>query len=248
MKSPALLALAALGACPGLAAAQLYSIFTSVITECDAEDVYPTEVYPVETAQYSDGVYTTSYPILCPTGATTQTYTITETYAGASSLPTFAEPTTTPYGFTTSHAVCDVCGEQPITTTITCPSGGATYIAATTDAYDTEAPVYPTTGKNATANHPAATSKSHAEGETSTGTITKTLAPEQSSSGYHAEKPTQTGSADATYKASTKSADAENTSGYKAQSTKPVTVSGASETSGRSISLLIFIGSVIALF
>jgi hypothetical protein len=273
MRSPALFALAALGTCPSLAAAQLYSLVTSVITECDADatDLYTTDASPVETAPPTHGypaysmpscacgcetctftsVYTTSYPILCPTGTSQQMYTITETYAGASELPTFAEPTTTPYGFTTSHATCDVCGEQPITTVITCPSGGSTYYASETDAYNTVPPVYPTIGKNATDSHPAATSKPYAEGEpgahgTSTGTITKTLAPEQSSSGYHAEKPT--GGANATHPASTKSADAENTSGYKAQATKPVTVSEASDKSARSISLLIFVGAVIALF
>ncbi|KAH6652287.1 hypothetical protein BKA67DRAFT_352211 [Truncatella angustata] len=208
MKSPTLLALAALGTYPGLTAAQLYSYFTSVITECaEATDAHPTQAYPTEAPQFSHGsvaysmpscdcgcktctytsIYTTSYHLLCPTGVTPQEYIITETYAGAPAIPTFAEPTTLPYGFTTIDATC--------------------------------------TGY---------------EDETASGTstITKTLAESAVTPGYHASQSTQASSPES-YPVGHSSANA-------AQSTKPVTVSAASQTFTLSIYSLLAIGSIVA--
>ncbi|KAH8196600.1 hypothetical protein TruAng_009226 [Truncatella angustata] len=284
MKSPTLLALAALGTYPGLTAAQLYSYFTSVITECaEATDAHPTQAYPTEAPQFSHGsvaysmpscdcgcktctytsIYTTSYHLLCPTGVTPQEYIITETYAGAPAIPTFAEPTTLPYGFTTIDATCTICGEEPITTVITCPSGGATYVASATDAHNGLAPVYPTAVSNDTGAHPAAsgyqsTHSSEADGahpvatsiadaagtgyedETASGTstITKTLAESAVTPGYHASQSTQASSPES-YPVGHSSANA-------AQSTKPVTVSAASQTFTLSIYSLLAIGSIVA--
>ncbi|KAK7957057.1 uncharacterized protein PG986_006279 [Apiospora aurea] len=76
--------------------------------------------------------FTTSYSAFCPTGISDQTYTITETYVGMSSLPVFATPTAVPYGFTVEMATCTKCGAQPLTVAITFPSGGSPFVPAAT--------------------------------------------------------------------------------------------------------------------
>lgn len=163
MKHHCVFALTALGAYAGLGRAQLLSYVTAVITECS--DLSETEATSTadpavthtvtDTCSYSmpvcdcgcetctfTSVYTTAYPILCPTGVAHLTYTITETFAGMSTLPTFAEPTGVPYGFTVTDAICTICGEEPVTTVITCPSGGATYhTGAQTTASSAEASI-----------------------------------------------------------------------------------------------------------
>ncbi|KAI0505207.1 hypothetical protein F5B22DRAFT_661758 [Xylaria bambusicola] len=65
-------------------------------------------------------------------GVTAQSYAITETYIGLSSLPSFDEPTQMPYGFTSSVHTCNagVCGPEAITATMTYPSGGGPFVAA----------------------------------------------------------------------------------------------------------------------
>ncbi|KAH7027977.1 uncharacterized protein B0I36DRAFT_365106 [Microdochium trichocladiopsis] len=63
--------------------------------------------------------FVTSYPAFCPgqksgfgsdkPGFTEQTYTVTETYVGVSSVPQFASATDVPFGFTISVATCTAC-------------------------------------------------------------------------------------------------------------------------------------------
>ncbi|KAI1840402.1 hypothetical protein JX266_013410 [Neoarthrinium moseri] len=152
MKHRVLLALTALGRFASLGSAEAFSYIEAVVTECDdGDDAYETNAAttagaiitpPAEhgTCAYTmppcdcgcptcttTSVYTTAYPILCPTGVSDQPYTITETYVGMSTLLPWPTPTSIPYGFTTSEAVCHACGDKPVTTVITCPTGGATY-------------------------------------------------------------------------------------------------------------------------
>jgi len=61
-------------------------------------------------------VYTTVYSQFCPTAPsyfTPVTYTVTESCTGAT--PTFITTPHVPQAFTTTNAVCTVCGETPIT-------------------------------------------------------------------------------------------------------------------------------------
>lgn len=144
---PALVALVALGTHFGFGGAQLMSYVTSIVTEC-LDPLNPAVPYAAETtpAQYPQGTvaydmpschcgcptctftstYTTAYPIFCSTGLTQQAYTITETYAGMSALPTF-EPTETPYGFTVAEATHTPDGAPPLVQTMTYPSGASPY-------------------------------------------------------------------------------------------------------------------------
>ncbi|KAI0442700.1 hypothetical protein F4803DRAFT_550865 [Xylaria telfairii] len=72
--------------------------------------------------------FTTAYLAFETAGAVgtkTQSYVITETYVGLSSLPPFEKPTPLPYGFVTGVETCNlgVCGPEAITATITYPAG-----------------------------------------------------------------------------------------------------------------------------
>ncbi|MCJ1303733.1 hypothetical protein MMC08_006543 [Hypocenomyce scalaris] len=62
--------------------------------------------------------YTTVYSEFCPTGLQPKTYTVTATY---SATPTPPNPTFVPPGFTATVTVCTVCGETPLTATLTVP-------------------------------------------------------------------------------------------------------------------------------
>ncbi|GAW13729.1 hypothetical protein ANO14919_031180 [Xylariales sp. No.14919] len=66
-------------------------------------------------------------------GMGVQTYAITETYLGLSSLPRFEQPTQIPYGFTSQVETCGpgVCGPHAITATMTYPIGGGPFAGAT---------------------------------------------------------------------------------------------------------------------
>jgi hypothetical protein len=76
-------------------------------------------------------VFTTALPAFCSEQTPTQqTFKATETYVGMSSLPTFATPTTVPYGFTVALETCTICGTEPLTMTMTFPSGGRPYVAS----------------------------------------------------------------------------------------------------------------------
>ncbi|KAI0430744.1 hypothetical protein F5Y09DRAFT_220641 [Xylaria sp. FL1042] len=65
-------------------------------------------------------------------GTKVQSYAITETYVGLSSLPRFEQPTQMPYGFTAQVHTCDAgtCGPNAITATMTYPAGGGPFVAA----------------------------------------------------------------------------------------------------------------------
>ena len=55
-------------------------------------------------------------------------YTITEVYSGMSAAPTLADRPHCPPGFTTGVETCTVCGDTPITATMTYPAGGSPYV------------------------------------------------------------------------------------------------------------------------
>ncbi|ETS76290.1 hypothetical protein PFICI_11677 [Pestalotiopsis fici W106-1] len=166
MKFGTLVALAAQGGLLHTANAQSLAYVTELVTECfdpwQTDIEYGTATTDTVSAPYYTGwgpvdysmpacecgcptcshtsVYSTNYPIFCSTGVTDQTYTITETYHGMPTLPTFAEPTECPYGFTTEEVTCTVCGDAPITQTMTYPSGGCPYDTGLQSAYPTLAP------------------------------------------------------------------------------------------------------------
>lgn len=70
-------------------------------------------------------------------GMKVQSYAITETYVGLSSLPRFEQPTEIPYGFTAQVHTCDagICGPKAITATMTYPAGGGPFVAAPVPTY-----------------------------------------------------------------------------------------------------------------
>jgi hypothetical protein len=150
MKNHPLIMLATLGTRFHFGDAQALSYVTDVVTECDN----PTETemplaLGTAAAQLPNGgvaysmpacecgchtctltsVYTTAFPIFCSTGLSPQPYTITETYVGMSTLPTFGEPTSAPYGFTVAEETCTMCGGEPLATAMTYPYGGTPYDA-----------------------------------------------------------------------------------------------------------------------
>ncbi|KAI0002328.1 hypothetical protein F4779DRAFT_622337 [Xylariaceae sp. FL0662B] len=131
--------------------AQQFSYSTSVVTECvsitaggpppppptAAPVPAPGKVaYSMPACASGDcasctlaSTYTTVLSALCATGLAPQTYTVTETYVGMSSLPSFATPTAVPYGFTTTVETCSACGKGgPVTATVTFPVGGSPYV------------------------------------------------------------------------------------------------------------------------
>ncbi|KAI8952999.1 hypothetical protein F4801DRAFT_539097 [Xylaria longipes] len=83
--------------------------------------------------------FTTAYPVFQTSGAIgmrTQSYVITETYVGLSSLLQFEKPTQMPYGFITGVETCNlgVCGPEAITATMTYPAGKAPIAGVATPA------------------------------------------------------------------------------------------------------------------
>ncbi|KAI1494890.1 hypothetical protein F5X96DRAFT_614860 [Biscogniauxia mediterranea] len=76
-------------------------------------------------------IYTTEYSIFCSTGIMNQQYTITKTYVGMSSLPTFATTTEIPFGFVKGVETCTHCGPTPITATMIYPATGRPYMVQT---------------------------------------------------------------------------------------------------------------------
>ncbi|KAF5983763.1 hypothetical protein FCOIX_2979 [Fusarium coicis] len=69
-------------------------------------------------------IYTTALPTIGPNGPGVHTYTITAPCA--SSHCQRPAPTECPPGFTTTAVICHVCGEHPVTTTLTLPIESAT--------------------------------------------------------------------------------------------------------------------------
>lgn len=139
--------------------AQFLSYMTTVVTECievrrtsDAEtksvQLSPgTVMYSMPPCNVCDcptcsitSTFTTAYSVFCPTGLSTQPYTVTETFIGLSSLPTFATPTSIPYGFTVTEATCTKCDTTPIIATLTYPGGGSPYGTGWSDSGTTGGP------------------------------------------------------------------------------------------------------------
>lgn len=143
-------------------AAQQYTYTTSTITSCGpdasggpggAGGAAPTLLGPgnlivgmppcpacdCNTCVHSN-IYTTSFGAFCPHGTTAMAYTITEVYSGMSAVPTLADRPHCPPGFTTAVETCTVCGEQPITATMTYPVGGSPYVPEMAVATQTGSP------------------------------------------------------------------------------------------------------------
>ncbi|KAI0132869.1 hypothetical protein BJ170DRAFT_730906 [Xylariales sp. AK1849] len=146
-----------LSGCYPAVGGQIISYTTSIVTEC-FEDATPTATGldnspsttscstppPQGTVTYNmpacemcgcpsctlTSAFSTSMPIFGSTGLIPQTYTVTETYVGLSSLPTFATPTSVPYGFTVAVETCTICGDTPLTMTMTYPSGYGPYASS----------------------------------------------------------------------------------------------------------------------
>ncbi|KAI3324390.1 hypothetical protein HD806DRAFT_522179 [Xylariaceae sp. AK1471] len=81
--------------------------------------------------------FTTAYPVFQTQGALgmkAQSYAVTETYVGLSSLPRFDQTTDVPFGFTTRLETCEVgmCGPEAITATMTYPAGGGPFVGPST--------------------------------------------------------------------------------------------------------------------
>ncbi|KAL3299837.1 hypothetical protein RB213_009407 [Colletotrichum asianum] len=71
--------------------------------------------------------YTTTYDSFCSTGLSRQVYAVTETYSGVEAKPTVAS-LSVPLGFTAEVQTCTMCGDKPVTATITYPVPDAAYI------------------------------------------------------------------------------------------------------------------------
>nr|RBQ99273.1 hypothetical protein FVER53263_00093 [Fusarium verticillioides] len=69
-------------------------------------------------------IYTTALPTIGPNGPGVHTYTITAPCASSDCQR--PAPTECPPGFTTTAVICHVCGEHPVTTTLTLPIESAT--------------------------------------------------------------------------------------------------------------------------
>lgn len=131
---------------------QVLSYITSVVTTC--LDARPTQApggqagggdnpgavsYRMPSCAICDcrgctalSTFTTAFSAFCSTGFKDQTYTITETYVGMSSLPSFATPTAVPFGFKVAIETCNSCGTRPLTVTMTFPSGGSPFAPVAT--------------------------------------------------------------------------------------------------------------------
>lgn len=99
---------------------------TIIQTTCPSDDCADatSSMGPVHTT-----VYTTLYDIICSTGLTQATYTVTETCTGETPVWPTPDPTYVPPGFTTMETVCEPCHhstatEGPPTVTLTVPCDG----------------------------------------------------------------------------------------------------------------------------
>lgn len=134
-----------------LSAAQDISYTTSTVTACfDHDDGLPTPapggpppgrdclvVIPGCGACDCDScahtaTYTTKYPAFCSTGLADVTYTVTEIRSGMKEAPRVTGRPDVPEGFTTAVETCTVCGDEPLTKTITYPVDGAPYVPVET--------------------------------------------------------------------------------------------------------------------
>ncbi|KAG9251494.1 uncharacterized protein F5Z01DRAFT_639104 [Emericellopsis atlantica] len=76
--------------------------------------------------------YTTSFPAFCASGLTDVMYTVTEVRSGMAKPPVITSRPSVPEGFTVAEETCTVCGDEPITRTMTCPVDGAPYVPVET--------------------------------------------------------------------------------------------------------------------
>ncbi|KAF4450846.1 hypothetical protein F53441_6069 [Fusarium austroafricanum] len=127
-------------------AAQRYTYTTRTMTECfsttqtsfgpaeptQGEDKY----WTVEMPECQDclctdcaytNTYTTTLDVLSPTGIAKFPYQVKEIYRGMSAMPADATSTAVPYGFTSGVETCSICGDEPVTGTMTYPRGGSPY-------------------------------------------------------------------------------------------------------------------------
>ncbi|RSM15232.1 hypothetical protein CEP52_000825 [Fusarium oligoseptatum] len=111
--------------------AQRYTYTTQTMTECFSST--QADFGPASPTQGPDKYWTVEMPEChdcnCPDCAYTHTYTTTldEIYRGMSTMPADATPTAMPYGFTSAVETCNICGDEPITATMTYPRGGSPY-------------------------------------------------------------------------------------------------------------------------
>ncbi|KAI0973385.1 hypothetical protein F4678DRAFT_477847 [Xylaria arbuscula] len=110
--------------------------------------------------------FTTGCQAFHTEGVKVQSYAITETYVGLSSLPSFDLPTQMPYGFTAQVHTCDAgtCGPEAITATMTYPAGGGPFVA-------TPVPVHGAGSSLSGDNNCSTSSAPHPKTETRTATV-----------------------------------------------------------------------------
>ncbi|KAF5025977.1 hypothetical protein F66182_1945 [Fusarium sp. NRRL 66182] len=128
------------------AAAQRYTYTTRTMTECfsttqasfgQAEPTQGADRYwTVEMPECQDcncsgctytNTYTTTLDVFSPSGIAKFPYEVKEIYRGMSAMPADATPTAVPYGFTASEETCNICGDEPVSATMTYPRGGSPY-------------------------------------------------------------------------------------------------------------------------
>ncbi|RSL47464.1 hypothetical protein CEP51_015774 [Fusarium floridanum] len=126
--------------------AQRYTYTTQTMTECfsstqaDFGPASPTQgpdkYWTVEMPECHDcncpdcaytHTYTTTLDVFSPKGLAKFPYEVKEIYRGMSTMPADATPTAMPYGFTSAVETCNICGDEPITATMTYPRGGSPY-------------------------------------------------------------------------------------------------------------------------
>lgn len=128
------------------AAAQRYTYTTRTMTECfsatqtsfgQAEPTQGADKYwTIEMPECQDclctdcaytNTYTTTLDVFSPSGIAKFPYQVKEVYRGMSAMPADATPTAVPYGFTSGVETCSICGDEPVTATMTYPRGGSPY-------------------------------------------------------------------------------------------------------------------------
>jgi hypothetical protein len=76
--------------------------------------------------------YATAYPAFDSSGTKDVTYAVTEVRTGMKEPPSVTARPDVPEGFTAAVETCTVCGDEPLTRTMTYPAGGAPFPPAET--------------------------------------------------------------------------------------------------------------------
>ncbi|KAI0164106.1 hypothetical protein GGR57DRAFT_516448 [Xylariaceae sp. FL1272] len=85
----------------------------------------------LENREWADHKQSTRFCTECVHAFQVQTYAVTESYVGASTLPSFPEPTIIPQGFTSRLETCVAgCGSGEVAATMTYPVGGSPYLSS----------------------------------------------------------------------------------------------------------------------